>query len=168
MIPAILGNFRPRAIGLYHRALMLTHQVCPQTPGGRSPIPAMRQSIGLPVFLMGGLLALIEGHPAWAITDECNTEDKMAQCCSLYEKSLHERIYQAEQDLADQCRNEIDGTRDQLSENGQFDTCIPSEVGDEELSKYFRGYVANHRDFWDRPARFGMIEDWSLHWPCDK
>ncbi len=120
------------------------------------------------VSVLVSVLILAGIGPAQAITDECNTEDKMSQCCVLYEKSLHERIYQAEQDLADQCRNEIDGTRDQLSENAHFNTCIPEDVADEELSKYFRGYVANHRDFWDRPARFGMIEDWSLHWPCDK
>ncbi len=120
----------------------------------------------VPVLVLG--LMLVKIGQAQAITDDCNTEDKMVQCCTLYEKSLHKRIYQAEQDLAEQCRNEIDGTRDQLIQYRHFNTCIPAEVTDEELSKYFRGYVVNHRDFWDRPARFGMIEDWSLHWPCDK
>jgi hypothetical protein len=119
-------------------------------------------------LMLAPILILGAPDPARAISDECNTEDKMAQCCSLFEKSLHARIYQAEQDLADQCKDEIDGTRDQLGENKNFNTCIPADVGDEELSRYFRGYVENHRDFWDRPARFGMIDDWSRHWPCDK
>ncbi len=105
---------------------------------------------------------------AWAVSDDCNTEDKMAKCCSLYEKSLHGSIYQFEHDLADQCANEIEGTRDQLNQNQNFNACIPKETSNEDLSRLFRGYVENHRDFWDRPARFGMIDDWSLHWPCKK
>ena len=122
----------------------------------------------VPALILALILVLVAQGQARAISDECNTEDKMARCCVLYEKSLHERIYQAEQDLAEQCRDEIDGTRDQLSQNRNFNTCIPDGVADEELSRYFRGYVENHRDFWDRPARFGMIDDWSRHWPCDK
>ena len=97
---------------------------------------------------------------------DCNTEAKMMACCELYEKSLHSQIPQYGLDLAGQCGNEIIGARDQVEQQKSFDACIPADVSNEHLSQLFRAYVKNHPEFWDRPARFGMLNVWSLSWPC--
>jgi hypothetical protein len=90
----------------------------------------------------------------------------MVACCELYEKSLHAQISQYGMDMAAQCNNEIVGARDQVEQQKSFDACIPAEVTNERLSQLFRAYVKNHPEFWDRPARFGMLNVWSLSWPC--
>ncbi len=102
------------------------------------------------------------------LAQECDTEVKMMGCCELYEKSLHEQLPQYSLDLAVQCNNEIIGARDQVEQQKSFDACIPPDVTNERLSRLFRAYVNNHREFWDRPARFGMLDVWSLGWPCHK
>ena len=102
------------------------------------------------------------------LTIECNTERNMARCCELFEKSLHEKLPQFGDDLAHQCENEIVGARDQVAQQKSFDACIPDDVTNEHLSALYRAYVKNHPEFWDRPARFGMLNVWSLSWPCSK
>ena len=102
------------------------------------------------------------------LSQDCSTEIKMMACCELYEKSLHVQIPQYGMDLATQCGNEIIGARDQVEEQPSFDSCIPADVSNEHLSELFRAYVKNHPEFWDRPARFGMLNVWSLSWPCHK
>ena len=99
---------------------------------------------------------------------DCKTEVNMMRCCELYEKSLHDKLPQFGEDLARQCYNEINGARDQVGEQKSFGACIPTDVTDEHLSTLFRAYVKNHPEFWDRPARFGMLNVWSLSWPCEK
>ncbi|MEI7607571.1 MAG: Rap1a/Tai family immunity protein [Rhodospirillaceae bacterium] len=102
------------------------------------------------------------------LSEDCNTEIKMVACCELYEKSLHAQIPQYGMDLAAQCSNELIGARDQVEQQKSFDACIPASVTNERLSQLFRAYVKNHPEFWDRPARFGMLNVWSLSWPCHK
>ena len=102
------------------------------------------------------------------LSNDCNTEIKMSRCCELYEKSLHDKLPQFGDDLARQCSGAIIGARDQVEQQKSFDACIPSDVTNEHLSSLFRAYVKNHPEFWDRPARFGMLNVWSLSWPCHK
>lgn len=113
-------------------------------------------------------LVIAGGADGWGLSIDCNTEAKMMACCELYEKSLHAHIPQYGLDLADQCSNEIIGARDQVEQQKSFDACIPAGVSNERLSQLFRTYVQNHPEFWDRPARFGMLNVWSLSWPCHK
>ena len=113
------------------------------------------------------LILLVAGTAdGLCLSNDCNTEIKMMACCELYEKSLHTHVPQYGLDLAGQCSNEIIGARDQVEQQTSFDACIPADVSNERLSKLFRTYVKNHPDFWDRPARFGMLDVWSLSWPC--
>ena len=102
------------------------------------------------------------------LTVDCNTELKMVKCCELYERSFREKLPQFGEDLARQCKNEIIGARDQVTQQKSFNACIPKDVTNEHLSELFRRYVENHREFWERPARFGMLNVWSLSWPCTK
>ncbi|MEI6557877.1 MAG: Rap1a/Tai family immunity protein [Rhodospirillaceae bacterium] len=122
--------------------------------------------------LSTGILAvclLVAGTgDGFGLSHDCNTEIKMARCCDLYEKSLQGKIPQYDLDLAHQCSNEIIGARDQVDQQKSFNACIPADVSNKYLSKLFRTYVENHREFWDRPARFGMLNVWSLSWPCHK
>jgi len=114
------------------------------------------------------ILLIAGSREGWCLSEDCNTEVKMMGCCELYEKSLHAQIPQYGRDLAGQCANEIIGARDQVEQQKSFDACIPADVSNEHLSKLFRTYVKNHPEFWDRPARFGMLNVWSLSWPCQK
>ncbi len=102
------------------------------------------------------------------LSQDCNTELKMMTCCELYEKSLRTQIPRYGLDLAAQCSSEIIGARDQVEQQKSFDACIPADVSNAHLSELFRTYVKNHPEFWDRPARFGMLNVWSLSWPCNK
>ena len=115
------------------------------------------------------LILLVAGSAdGLCLSQDCNTEIKMMGCCELYEQSQHAHIPQYGMDLAAQCSNELIGARDQVEQQGSFDACIPAEVSNERLSQLFRAYVKNHPEFWDRPARFGMLNVWSLSWPCHK
>ena len=114
------------------------------------------------------ILLIAGGREGLCLSEDCKTEAKMMACCELYEKSLHAQIPQYGLDLARQCANEIIGARDQVEQQKSFDACIPADVSNEHLSALFRTYVKNHPEFWDRPARFGMLNVWSLSWPCQK
>lgn len=114
------------------------------------------------------LLLLATAGDGLGLSLDCNTESKMMACCELYEQSLHGQIPRYGLDLASQCSSEIIGARDQVEQQKSFDACIPADVSNERLSALFRTYVKNHPEFWDRPARFGMLNVWSLSWPCNK
>ena len=127
-----------------------------------------REVSAMRTMLLACIISISNITPASGLTRECNTEKRMAKCCELYERSLHEKLPQFGSDLARQCQNEIVGARDHVDEQKSFNACIPKNVTNERLSQLFRRYVANHPEFLDRPARFGMLNVWSLSWPCNK
>ncbi|MEI6986606.1 MAG: Rap1a/Tai family immunity protein [Rhodospirillaceae bacterium] len=96
----------------------------------------------------------------------CNTEYKMAECCKVFDKSFDSKLTSSELDPSNQCNDEIIGARDQLAEQKSFNSCVPADVTNQRLAKLFMIYVENHPEYWDRPARFGMLNVWSQTWPC--
>ena len=128
--------------------------------------PRLARGVALVLLQM----ALVAGMPpsAWALSSECETVPKLAQCCLSFQKALKGKVNADEYNTARECENELIGARDQAGDEKMFGVCIPDSESLEKLLTVFLGYSGAHPEAWNRVARFGLLSAWGIAWPCGK
>ena len=115
------------------------------------------------VIIIGAFLG-----QAKAISKDCNNVEKMARCCTYYIKSINGKLRLDEQDLANQCFNEINGAIDQSREDKTQGICAPNDVTADGLAKSFIMFTENNTNYYTRSPRFGLLYLMGSKWPCNK
>ena len=119
-------------------------------------------------FACALVILLVTAGTANAISDECNTVAKMAECCKLHLRSASEKLLPSELDMAHQCVRAIDGARDETTQEKYLNACVPAGVATVDIAKSFIFFSENRPDFYTRSPRFGLLYLMEFKWPCEK